>query len=38
VTTEFRDVYASLLEDWMGVEAGKVLSGIGANRIPLIRA
>lgn len=37
VTTEFRTVYASLLEGWLGVEAARVLPGIDAARIPLIR-
>lgn len=37
VTTEFRTVYASLLESWLGVEAGRVLPKIDAARIPLIR-
>ena len=37
VTTEFRTVYASLLEGWLGVEAGRVLPGIDAARIPLVR-
>ena len=37
VTTPFRDVYASLLEGWMGVDAGRVLPGIGSSRIPLVR-
>lgn len=38
VTTEFRTVYASLLEQWVGVEAGRVLPGIDAARLPLVRA
>ncbi len=38
VTTEFRTVYASLLEGWLGVEAGKVLPGIGRARLPLVGA
>ncbi|MDN5932330.1 MAG: hypothetical protein L0I24_14880, partial [Pseudonocardia sp.] len=37
VSTEFRTVYASLLESWMGVEAARVLPGIDAARLPLIR-
>ena len=37
VTTEFRAVYASLLEGWLGVEAGRVLPGIDGGRIPLVR-
>ena len=37
VTTEFRTVYASLLESWLGVEAGRILPKIDAARIPLIR-
>lgn len=37
VTTEFRTVYASLLEQWLGVEAGRVLPRIDAARIPLVR-
>jgi len=38
VTTEFRTVYASLLEGWLGVEAGRVLPGIGGARLPLVSA
>lgn len=37
VTTEFRTVYASLLEGWMGVDAEAILVGIDGARIPLIR-
>ena len=37
VTTEFRTVYASLLEEWLGVEAARVLPGIDPARIPLVR-
>ncbi|MEZ5080905.1 MAG: DUF1501 domain-containing protein [Thermoleophilia bacterium] len=37
VTTEFRTVYASLLESWMGVEAGKILPKMDSRRLPLIR-
>jgi uncharacterized protein (DUF1501 family) len=37
VTTEFRTVYASLLEGWLGVEAGRVLPGIDAARLPLVK-
>jgi uncharacterized protein (DUF1501 family) len=36
VTTEFRTVYASLLESWLGVEAGRVLPRIDATRLPLV--
>jgi uncharacterized protein (DUF1501 family) len=36
VTTEFRTVYASLLESWLGVEAGRVLPRIDAARLPLV--
>jgi uncharacterized protein (DUF1501 family) len=37
VTTEFRTVYASLLEQWLGVEAGRVLPRIDAARLALVR-
>ena len=37
VTTEFRTVYASLLEQWVGVEPGRVLPKIDSARIPLVR-
>jgi uncharacterized protein (DUF1501 family) len=37
VTTEFRTVYASLLEGWLGVDAGSVLPKMDNSRIPLIR-
>jgi uncharacterized protein (DUF1501 family) len=37
VTTEFRTVYATLLESWLGVEAARVLPGIDAARLPLIQ-
>ncbi len=36
VTTEFRTVYASVLEQFMGVEAGRVLAGMNSTRIPLV--
>ena len=37
VTTEFRTVYASLLEGWLGVEAARILPRIDAARLPLVR-
>jgi uncharacterized protein (DUF1501 family) len=37
VTTEFRTVYATLLESWLGVEAARVLPKIDAARLPLVR-
>lgn len=37
VTTEFRTLYATLLESWLGVDAGRVLPGVGAQRIALVR-
>ncbi|MBJ7455125.1 MAG: DUF1501 domain-containing protein [Thermoleophilia bacterium] len=36
VTTEFRTVYATLLESWLGVEAARVLPKIDGARLPLI--
>jgi uncharacterized protein (DUF1501 family) len=36
VTTEFRTVYASLLEGWLGVEAARVLPKIDGARLPLV--
>ena len=36
VTTEFRTVYATLLESWLGVEAARVLPKIDAARLPLV--
>ena len=38
VSTEFRTVYATLLESHMGIEAGRILPGIDARRLPLVRA
>ena len=38
VTTDFRTVYASLLESWMGVEAGRALPRVPGGRLPLLRA
>ena len=38
VSTEFRTVYATLLEQWLGIEAARVLPGIDAKRLPIIRA
>lgn len=35
VTTQFRTLYSSVLEGWMGVDAGAVLPRIGTTRIPL---
>ncbi|MFN0092791.1 MAG: DUF1501 domain-containing protein [Acidimicrobiales bacterium] len=37
VTTEFRTVYATLLESWLGVEAARVLPGIDGARLPLVK-
>lgn len=37
VTTEFRTVYASLLEGWLGIEAARILPRIDGRRIPLVR-
>ncbi|MGD9571073.1 MAG: DUF1501 domain-containing protein [Thermoleophilia bacterium] len=37
VTTEFRTVYASLLEQWLGVEAGRILPKIDPARLALVR-
>ena len=37
VTTEFRSVYATLLEEWLGVEAARVLPKIDAARLPLVK-
>ena len=37
MTTEFRTVYASLLESWLGVEAARVLPKIDAARLPLVK-
>jgi uncharacterized protein (DUF1501 family) len=39
VTTDFRSVYATLLEDWLGVEAPRVLPRVPAgSHLPLLRA
>jgi uncharacterized protein (DUF1501 family) len=38
VSTEFRTVYATLLEGWLGVEAARVLPGRTPGRLPLVRA
>ena len=37
VTTEFRTLYASLLEGWLGVEAEQVLGRVGGGRLALVR-
>jgi uncharacterized protein (DUF1501 family) len=37
VTTEFRTVYATLLESWLGVEAARVLPKIDGTRLPLVK-
>ena len=36
VTTEFRTVYATLLESWLGVDAARVLPKIDGARLPLV--
>ena len=36
VTTEFRTLYATVLESWIGIEAGRVLPGVDARRLPLV--
>jgi uncharacterized protein (DUF1501 family) len=38
VTTDFRSVYATLLEDWMGVEAARILPTVPSKHLPLLRA
>jgi uncharacterized protein (DUF1501 family) len=38
ITTDFRSVYATLLEDWLGVEAARVLPKVPATHLPLLRA
>ncbi len=37
VTTEFRNLYASVLESWMGVPGTAVLPGVDGRRLALIR-
>jgi uncharacterized protein (DUF1501 family) len=37
VTTEFRTLYASLLESWLGVEAGRILPRVDGRRLALVR-
>lgn len=37
VTTEFRNLYASILEGWMGVDGGRILPGVDARRVPLFK-
>ena len=39
VTTDFRSVYATLLQDWLGVEPSRVLPKVpGGSHLPLLRA
>jgi uncharacterized protein (DUF1501 family) len=38
VTTDFRSIYATLLEQWLGVEAARVLPRAPGGRLPLLRA
>ena len=37
ITTEFRNLYATLLESWLNVEAGRVLPGVDSRRLALIK-
>ena len=37
VTTEFRNLYATLLESWMGVDAQRVIPGVDARRLTLVK-
>lgn len=37
VTTEFRSLYATVLDGWMGVPAAAVLPGVDGRRLPLFR-
>lgn len=37
VTTEFRTLYATLLESWMGVDAARVLPGVDGRRLALVK-
>jgi uncharacterized protein (DUF1501 family) len=36
VTTEFRTLYATLLESWLGVPAGRILPGVDARRLAIV--
>ena len=38
ITTDFRSVYATLLEEWLGVEASRVLPRVPGGHLPLLRA
>ena len=38
ITTDFRSVYATLLEEWLGVEASRVLPRVPGSHLPLLRA
>ena len=38
VTTDFRSVYATILEDWIGVEAARILPNGPRGKLPLVRA
>ena len=38
VSTDFRSVYATLLEDWLGVEAARILPSGPRDKLPLVRA
>lgn len=37
VTTQFRTMYASILEGWLGIEAGRIIPGVDAARLPLFK-
>jgi uncharacterized protein (DUF1501 family) len=37
VTTEFRNLYATLLESWLNVDVGRVLPGVDGRRLALIK-
>jgi uncharacterized protein (DUF1501 family) len=37
VTTEFRHLYATLLEGWLGVPADRILPGIDGYRLPILK-
>lgn len=37
VTTEFRTLYATLLESWLGIDAARVIPGVDGRRLAILK-
>ena len=37
VTTEFRNLYATVLESWMGVDPQRIIPGVDPRRVAIVK-